>query len=581
MLSYILPVKVEQINDQIKITNFPINLFRKDLLSRWSTDKILNIYEMAFHWYGGGSTGYLKFHQFFVPELLYIFTQIPNRKAYREVVKQIHEKTWYKLTTQQHPSRINLSKLSNINATLKPHQRDWLDLYDQRKQQFRLKGYLIAWQQSGGKTLGSIATMECLGKEKIIVVAPNNTLYVTWETEIRKWCKQEQQIWSKKNPNNPEEARWYIVNYESMSLILNLIKDNKLKCNSDKLGIIVDEVHNFRNHETKRSKEILEIANLTKCTDILALSGTPTKALGRELMTLMMLIDPMFNNTEIQEIFRKTFGLDSTKLADIISNRLGLVMHRVLTSEVVEMPEKSEETIKVKVPNSDKYTLKYLEKVIKDFIEERLVYYSKNRSKYESDYKEGLKYFEATKKYDKEGYSEYLKIVKKIVHNDWTTHEEKNLLYKQANTYEKNVIMPVLPMELKKRFKKAKSVYKYTNLVVVGEALGHILPKARADCYKDLITYGPSTKLINEAEKKTIIFTTYNSVVEHGLDFFKQKGLNPVGIYQKTSNTRDVIFNKFRLKSYIIFLLNSVYLHIIFFLMFLILLFRFIYTTLE
>ena len=106
--------------------------------------------------------------------------------------------------------------------------------------------------------------------------------------------------------------------------------------------------------------------------------------------------------------------------------------------------------------------------------------------------------------------------------------------------------MPVLPMELKKRFKKAKSVYKYTNLVVVGEALGHILPKARADCYKDLITYGPSTKLINEAEKKTIIFTTYNSVVEHGLDFFKQKGLNPVGIYQKTSNTRDVIFNKFR-----------------------------------
>ena len=110
MIQYLLPSKVEQINDQIKISNFPIALFRQDLLRRWNTDKILNIYELAFHWYGGGSTGYLKFHQFFIPEILYIFSQIPKRRAYRTVVEQIHEKTWYKLTTIKHPSRVKLSK---------------------------------------------------------------------------------------------------------------------------------------------------------------------------------------------------------------------------------------------------------------------------------------------------------------------------------------------------------------------------------------------------------------------------------------------------------------------------------------
>ena len=524
--------KIEVVNNRVKIIGFPIYQFRADLKRKWKSNKLLNLYELSFNWYNRNGT--LVFHEFFLPEMVYILDQLPKRKMYADLRKELYRCTWLQQTLQDFGNRVDFNKLHDLTRTLKPWQQKFLEIYDQRRQQYNLKGYLNAFQQGLGKTGTAIALMHCLNKEKIIVVAPNNTIYATWVNEINEWLKTPQVIWTQHNP--VKNARWYLINYESMSKIVELCNSGEFK-NYD-IGIVIDEIHHFRNKDTDRSQNAFKIAEMTQSTDILAMSGTPIKALGSEMIPLMRLIDPLFH-TEIEDIFKDAFGLSSLSVTDIIANRLGIVMFRLTKEEVMTMPEKTEETIKVKIPNGKKYTMPEMEKVIRSFTFERQKYYSENKAMYEKDYKDGLDYFEKFGKYDKEGYEEYKSMVKDIIHNTQSSMIDISTIIKTVNVYEKRVILPVLQGDLKKRFRKAKSVVKYVNLVIMGEVLGGILPKYRAELYKDIIEYGPVIKLIKSAIKKSIIFTTYGSVVENSERVLKKNHFSPILIYQKTAKDRD------------------------------------------
>ena len=130
-------------------------------------------------------------------------------------------------------------------------------------------------------------------------------------------------------------------------------------------------------------------------------------------------------------------------------------------------------------------------------------------------------------------------MVRDIINNTQTSMVDISTIIKTVNVYEKRVILPVLQGELKKKFRKAKSVVKYSHLVIMGEVLGGILPKYRAELYKEIIEYGPIVELVQSAIKKSIIFTTYGSVVENSEKILKKHKFNPVLIYQKTAKDRD------------------------------------------
>ena len=531
-------IQVQEIDNYIKISGFSLLQFKNDLLDHWGTNKILNLYEMIFAWYSS-RTGYLQFHKFFLPEMIYILKQLPKRKIYQELIKKLYENTWIIKTTQQFKSIIDINKLKNLKRSLVPWQIEFLEMYDQRKQQYNLDGYLNASEMGTSKTSGAIALMYCLNKDKVIVVAPNNTIYSTWVSEISIMLGDS--VWTKENPVN--NAKWYIVNYEAMDKIIELIKKGEFKnCN---VGFIIDEVHHFRNKETNRSQNAFIIKQLIGIKDVIALSGTPIKALGSEMIPLMKLIDPFFTE-DIEKIFIKTFGKASLQLSDIIAHRLGLVMFRKTKEEVIKLPIKTEETINIKIPDGKEYTLPVLEKKIKEYVKERTKYYKENKYIYEKDYYEGLEYFEKSNKYDKEGYEDYKKMVKKIMNKSYLSWEEKNYLIKQANIYEKTVIEPLLPSELKKRFHKAKSVVKYVELVIMGEVIGFKLTQWRKEVYCKLIQYGPTLDIIKNAIKKSIIFTTYGDVVEISCEYLSKNKCNPVAIYQKTSRNINSIINNFK-----------------------------------
>lgn len=533
--------KIELINHKVKITGFPIYQFRADLKRKWKTNKLLNLYELSFNWYNRNGT--LVFHEFFLPEMIYILSQFPRRKMYVDLRKELYKYTWISQTLQEFPSRVDLNRLKNLKRSLRPWQLKFLEVYDQKRQQYNLKGYLNASDVGSGKTTQAIACMECLAKDKIIVIAPNNTIYATWVNEISECFKEKQTIWTQHN--QIKDARWYLINYESMSKIVDLCKEGEFK--NSNVGIVIDEVHHFRYKDTDRSQNAFKIAEFTNCIDVLALSGTPIKALGSEMLPLMKLIDPLFVE-EIEDIFKDAFGMTSLAVSDVIANRLGLVMYRVTKEEVMTLPEKTEETIKVKIPNGKKYTLSEMEKVISKFTVERQKFYSDNKFVYEKDYKDGLEYFEKNAIYDKEAYAEYIEMVRCIINRNAYPGMDESTLIKTVNIYEKRIIEPALPSELKKRFRKAKSVVKYVSFVIMGEVLGGVLPKARAELYQEIIEYGPIVKLIQSAIKKTIIFTTYGSVVECSEKILKKNKFNPVLVYQKTAKDRDKNIKLFKEK---------------------------------
>ena len=535
-MSVLYGVTVKEQGNKINITGIPQTTFMKDIKNQWGTTKLKNMFQLQFH-FGRGQL--MSFHKFFLPDFLYVINQLPNRRAYQLVTELIYENTYLKKLNEPIQENINLTTIQNeLQLELKEYQLEFVKNYDRLKQRYSLKGYLLAFDTGVGKTVTAIALMTALNKEKIIVLTPNNVVY-EFASEINKFCKTPQKIWTKEKPIS--NAKWFIINYESMPKLLSL---KELK--SGNIGIIIDEIHYFRSANAERVKYAEMIAKYTQSVDILTMSGTPIKQAPAELIPLLKLLDPYFDE-EAEQIFKKAFGVNTMQLADIVRHRLGMMMYRKTKEEVLDLPEKHEENIMVKIPNGENYTLKKVQQEVKKFVEERKKYYDQSTKQFEQDYLAGLKYFTSTSQFNKSDYNKYLNIVEAIKKKKYGSWEEKGRLMKEANFYEKTVILPTLPSELKNRFKKAKSVYKYVDMVMLGEVIGNLLTRLRAAMYSEMFKHGPIKDIIQKAIKKTIIFTTFTDVVEAAAKSARDDwGMNPSIIYGKTSKDTPAILKEFK-----------------------------------
>ena len=535
-MSVLYGVTVKEQGNKINITGIPQTTFMKDIKNQWGTTKLKNMFQLQFH-FGRGQL--MSFHKFFLPDFLYVINQLPNRRAYQLVTELIYENTYLKKLNEPIQENINLTTIQNeLQLELKEYQLEFVKNYDRLKQRYSLKGYLLAFDTGVGKTVTAIALMTALNKEKIIVLTPNNVVY-EFAGEINKFCKTPQKIWTKEKPIS--NAKWFIINYESMPKLLSL---KELK--SGNIGIIIDEIHYFRSANAERVKYAEMIAKYTQSVDILTMSGTPIKQAPAELIPLLKLLDPYFDE-EAEQIFKKAFGVNTMQLADIVRHRLGMMMYRKTKEEVLDLPEKHEENIMVKIPNGENYTLKKVQQEVKKFVEERKKYYDQSTKQFEQDYLAGLKYFTSTSQFNKSDYNKYLNIVEAIKKKKYGCWEEKGRLMKEANFYEKTVILPTLPSELKNRFKKAKSVYKYVDMVMLGEVIGNLLTRLRAAMYSEMFKHGPIKDIIQKAIKKTIIFTTFTDVVEAAAKSARDDwGMNPSIIYGKTSKDTPAILKEFK-----------------------------------
>ena len=395
-------------------------------------------------------------------------------------------------------------------------------------------------------TSTSLALMHCLHKEAILVCAPKSTVMNVWVREINDMFKQSQDIWYIGKPF--EKARFYIVNYESMDKLLNFTS-----CfpSGDRIGIIIDEWHNFRNNKAARVQSLLKLANVINCKDIVPMSGTPVKALGSELIPLISLLDSKFFDEEALELFKQAFGLNANIAFDVLRNRLGFMMFRKLKEDVLKLPDKMTEDIFIEFPEAKAYTLTNVKKIITEFTKERTEYYTKNKKYYQSIYQEGLTYFELNFLTDdlKPEYVEYLKLIDMIINDKFRNIEERQAAYVKANMFEKKIYTTLHP-DLKPKWKKAKSVVKYVQFTIMGEVIGGLLTKLRSEMFTQMLYNSPIIDLINNAEKKTICFTSYVDVADTCYDYLKNNfKLKPLLAYGRNAKEIPATLKLFSQKS--------------------------------
>lgn len=415
---------------------------------------------------------------------------------------------------------------------------------DHPEKLFVAKDYIVTHN-----TITGIALSECLDTDITICIVPKNSVDRVWADTLEWVFKQKQPYWKSTSDEPLKKGyRYYVAHYEQLERILEFFKTGH---EGKKINIILDESHNFNDLKSLRTELFLQLCKVVNCQDVLYSSGTPIKAMGSEVIPILRSIDPFFD-AEAEERFKNIFGLSSARGLDILAHRLGYMTFKVDKAQIVgNTVEKFR--VDVTLKNGEDYTLNVISHEMKQFVKERQAYYKNNMSKYVEQYMQGIRFYEHNCIKDRAHADEFYEYVRtaKLLHTSYDpyVHKQEPIF---CNAFEKKYIIPALPKGMKETFKDARSVYKYVNLKVQGEALGRILGKKRTQCNVDMLSACESYQvtdmqtgekfetslvdIIDNSIKKTVVFTSYVEVVDKACEIFTKAGGFPLKVYGDTNS---------------------------------------------
>lgn len=535
--------KVEDEGLYVVIKDFPYAWLSNRMNRMYGTHKFEHMYELCGIKLFGHSS--IRIHKFFLPELVYIMTKAGNG-ASMDLVNEIIDKTWIKdLYKDESEIKVD-TDMSFVEKDIKADLFDWqiefVKQYDLRRRRAHLHGELLSFGCGLGKTITSLATMKSIGCDAVIIIAPKSTLKDVWVDHLTRFFKKPQKYFLV-NEDSPKDVPYYIFNYESMDKIESVMKYLTKK---NKVGIIVDESHNFLRMKSQRTQNLIALRDSLNCDNVLLMSGTPVKGVGAEMIPLLRIIDSYFDEYA-QQTFIKALGVNTTLGTDILHARMNLIMHRRTMDEVYKLPELTEETILVPVKNGDQYTISNVQSTLKKFVLSRNEYHTKMMPEYVRVFDTAVTWFEKDKKLvetdDYQIWKRFIHTLRTYGYNKFDKSMSKEVTW--ANEYEKNELAPRLPKDLRDKFMEYKSKVKYLTLVIQGEVLGY-LDRLRARMTIDVLKAVNIKKIMSRALKKVIFATTYVDVVHYLDKKCFDLGLNPICVYGETSSKSTELLNKFR-----------------------------------
>lgn len=557
-------LQVEETPQFIRVSGIRPALLIEAIQGVWKSSKVSNNIIKA------GSTEF-AFHKFLLPDMVYVLETIAKEKYLRvsrrlviELIEKLKTETWLKsVYVDKHDNIVDFTQLSKFTVQPLPHQRQYMEFYNDVVPKYRLKGHLLSAGVGVGKTLNSLFLMECLKCDTIVCIVPKNSLENVWAKTLSECFKNPVSFWVSSRMKPLDKGyRYYVTHYENLGNMVEFFKGEGSKLG--KVGVVVDEAHFLNEIKSTRTQKYLELVGPTclNSQNILTMSGTPIKAMATEIVPTLRALDPMFVG-KAEEIFLNVFGKSTLRALDIISHRLGFMSYRVDKADVVPL-DISRWTIQVPLKNGNEYTLDTVRTKMRDYVRERMEYYRKNEALYHDHYFAGIALYEKwlftsgsnTEKDQYQTYQEYIKTIRKGF--DSKTMKVESVY---CNAFEKNHILPHLEGDFKKNFKKAKSVYKYVELTILGEALGLVLAKIREQCNIDIalgienaVMSNNTTNekhivsvsdLINDATKKTIFFTNFVGVVSALEERLKSLGFKPLVVYGDTNKDLPKITKEF------------------------------------
>ena len=568
-----LNVEVDPVHNKVEITGLRFLYVCRDLEKYIGAKMLYSILDNV-------SYSRLVFSMFYLPDFYHAINTLltdPKFKrrirsgrellAIRTELEKIPLIANIKIINETEPNaipKIDKSKLNKIfnNIKLFDYQDKFIDDCIWKSKLLGLNGYLLDAPPGSGKSISSISLMEILDIDTIFVVSPKKAVNDVWDETIIRIYKEPQSYSMSlpilHGPSKPAgfdiNDRFIVCHYESLGKLNDYLKSIKIP--NKRYGVILDESHSLNSHNSERSIQFRELVSKIDPIFCLWMSGTPIKALGTETMTMFATIDRLFDKS-VYKSFLKVFGISGVYAISVMAHRLQLVRSEIKTngSGVEQYTHK----VKVTLQNCADYTLKTISNKMIDYVKERKEYYQKNAKKYEDDFFSSIEIYRShvvkgrgDTSFFRADLEDYLSKAKTL-HNGYSPTDPKHKQYVlECNYYEDKVIIPRLPNDVKKVFRKAKSVYKYVELTIMGEALGNILGKARSRCNADMVKQlVTDAKVISEdgeiyqsnlpdlilnAQAKTIIFTDYVEVVKETEYQLKLKGFKPISIFGETTS---------------------------------------------
>lgn len=473
---------------------------------------------------------YLYTHEFFALELVCLFRDLGKRfndKNYLSFATSLYENSW--LASADNKAEVtpllSTKRLENLTLTLNDYQKDFIEKYPKLKAQLNLKGYILAFEQGLGKTLTAIALSECLEVDHVYIVCPNS-LKENWALEIRKYYQkyEDEDLWKQEvficsNKSiffNRNTTRFVITNNESIEKMFPYVMPGKNM-------LILDESHNFRNIESKRVAQLIQLRDQLECVDTLIMSGTPIKATPDEIVPALMMIDPTFN-TDAARIFSKAFKLKSSFGTSLVQSRFGKIMYRK-EKDVLEgkLPQKFIHYLSLSTHDKDRYHMKNVNEVVGKRFSEIF------NSGYEEFRKLEKPFLEMAKRYTigDMNFNQFKYIMTEVVKRNNKVHE---LDMDYAEEYIKKVRANIKDKQTRDQWDYLVKNYVRYQAHCLGLAFGEILPVYRRNMFISL--YEDNKRIIHEMiesnVKKTLIFSQFKGVTNHIHTALNNSGIKAV-----------------------------------------------------
>ena len=556
-------ISIDKVNQELIISGFNYNKFLTRLKDMYDHRGISNLFEKNYTWWsmllwkkekikkGDMKISKLTCPIFFALEIYKIFLDLAdeyNINYYKRIAGNIYSKTWIS-NYEKRPTddSIDINQLSKIKYTLKEYQLDFIKEYKTLKFRYDLEGYILSFEQGLGKTLTSLALAECLHKDQIIIVCPN-TLKENWSNEIKDYFEDYKNkdlflrdvfVIGNSKFKFSGRTKYFIVNQESIEKVL------KYTDNKKNTMIIVDECHNFRNNSSKRTQSLLALKEKLNCKDNLMMSGTPIKATPDEIIPALRMIDPYFTS-DLADRYRKAFNANTTEISRVVKERFDRTIYRRTKKEVLSLPKKVVSDLYYKIPNESDYYITILNKEIKRLFKEFYEYEAKAIPKLETEFNSLVYRYSMTSKIETKRYLDFVNNT--VLGKDISISEYRLELY--TKFLEENVYTnPNLPTSDRLRIEELVKKYIHIRNVAMGKAIGRVLPKARANCYVDIIKNNKKDilKRIKDNPRKTVIFTAFLPVAKYLYETMEDNGIGTVLIVGSTDkNVRIDYINEFK-----------------------------------
>lgn len=529
----------------VTLNNVNVEYLLSDLTAVWETKSVAKYSFIKI------SRSSLDFHSFYVPDLHFSITKIleyKKKKSRTSELKKINEilekETWFSMYFKEYESILDYSKLKLLKYTLLPPQLEAVKSYDIKVPKLGLHGYIYDAAVGSGKSIFSTGVVLCLNPDIVVVVCPKYILDSVWRDVVENILtdKADRSLWVS-NTNEPlvPGKMWYLVHYEALDKFVNFFQKYKYK----KPVILLDESHNFNDIKSIRSQTYLAMCRASKSKHIIHTSGTAFKAIGNEAATFLSAADPLFTN-DVVDSFRTLYNKAAKRSLSILAHRIGMVSFKITKDQIMGAAKPISIDIKVKMPNSEKYTMPAIKKELDKYIIEKTAQFKKEMPHHEKVFNDAINIYGKTLKtkqeiQELEQYLDYFNTIK-----SGFRASDMSAMSVWVNKYDKTKIIPKLPSALAKEFKTSKSILKYQKLVITGGFLGNVLGKLRIEMHTEMIKYSRIEKLINDAEGKTIIFTSYIDTLKATKKYLEDKGFMPLAVFAETNKNVNDIINEFK-----------------------------------